>query len=396
MQPESDGNPRSGSLLTAESSATAHSTATHKHKSPMRRLMNGLKRLNSYSSDRYDSSSSEDEEDHQGSGDGQDGIEEFVERHRVQEIRFNYESPSSSYPPSFKNLTHILDVRARKEFFLTLAKCLLKFGAPSHRAGSQLNDIAETLLLNYTLLHLPGVMVISFRDIATGTNEVHIVRAAGRVALSALEKVYILYHYVNEDEMLPSEATAQLEELLAAPPIYPLWIRCLLSFLSATLICSLAFGGSILDCVVGGASACCLQFLGLKGASNSTIYANVYECVESIELRPLLIASTPPRVTGCVLISFITRLLASLPGRLFCYNSVASAAITVILPGFTIRESTPPMGYYVNANRLNSNCRARNVLQEHHLWRRASRLCDHLHIYPCKSPPSSPRASTNR
>ena len=123
-------------------------------------------------------------------------------------------------------------------------------------------------------------MVISFRDIATGTNEVHIVRAAGRVALSALEKVYIIYHYVNEDEMLPSEATTQLEELLAAPPIYPLWIRCLLSFFSATLICSLAFGGSILDCVVGGAFACCLQFLGLKGASNSTIYANVYEYVE--------------------------------------------------------------------------------------------------------------------
>lgn len=180
-------------------------------------------------------------------------------------------------PLSCQILTQTSDIRARKNFFLTLAKCLLKFGAPSHRAGSQLNDIADTLLLNYTLLHLPGVMVIAFRDVATGTNEVHIVRAAGRVALSALEKVYIIYHYVNEDEMLPSEATKQLEELLAAPPIYPLWIRCLLSFFSATLICSLAFGGSILDCVVGGAFACGLQFLGLKGASNSTIYANVYE-----------------------------------------------------------------------------------------------------------------------
>ena len=98
MQPESDGDPRPGSSLTAESSATAHSTATHKHKSPMRRLMNGLKRLNSYSSDRSDSSSSEDDEDHKHSGDGQDGSEEFVERHRVQEIRFNYESRSSRFP----------------------------------------------------------------------------------------------------------------------------------------------------------------------------------------------------------------------------------------------------------------------------------------------------------
>ena len=42
-----------------------------------------------------------------------------------------------------------------------------------------------------------------------------------------------------------------------------------------------------------------------------------------------------------MLISFIARLLASLPGRLFCYNAVASAAITVILPGFTIREWAP-------------------------------------------------------
>ena len=147
--------------------------------------------------------------------------------------------------------------------------------------------------------------------------------------------------------MLPSEATTQLEELLAAPPIYPLWFRCLLSFFSATLICSLAFGGSILDCVVGGTFACGLQFLGLKGAINSSIYANVYECVK---FRPCNLLTEPvnlwPRVTGCVLISFITRLLASLPGRLFCYNAVASAAITVILPGFTIRESTPSMGHY--------------------------------------------------
>lgn len=242
--------------------------------------MNGLKRLNSYSNEQSgSSSSSEDDEPRNLSPDGQGGSEEFVERGQVQEIRFNYESWSFHLPFFSDFPTQILGLRARKQFFLTLAKCLLKFGAPSHRAGSQLNDIAETLLLNYTLLHLPGVMVISFRDPSTGTNEVHIVRAAGKVALSVLEKVYIIFHYVNEDEMLPSEATAQLEELLDAPPIYPLWIRCLLSFLSATLICSLAFGGSILDCVVGGAFACCLQFLGLKGASNSAIYANVYECV---------------------------------------------------------------------------------------------------------------------
>ena len=103
MRSESDGDPRPGSSLTAESSATGHSTATHKHKSPMRRLMIGLKRLNSYSNDNSDSSSSEDDEDHAGSDNGRDGSEEFVERHQVQEIRFNYESlPLCSSPlPGF-------------------------------------------------------------------------------------------------------------------------------------------------------------------------------------------------------------------------------------------------------------------------------------------------------
>lgn len=96
MRSESDGDSRPGSSLTAASSATAHSTATHKHKSPMRRLMNGLKRLNSYSNDNSDSSSSEDDDNHNGSDYGQDAGQEFVERHQVQEIRFNYESWSSS------------------------------------------------------------------------------------------------------------------------------------------------------------------------------------------------------------------------------------------------------------------------------------------------------------
>lgn len=64
----------------------------------MRRLMNGLKRLNSYSNDNSDSSSSEDDENLGGSGSVLDGSEEFVERHQVQEIRFNYESRAPSNP----------------------------------------------------------------------------------------------------------------------------------------------------------------------------------------------------------------------------------------------------------------------------------------------------------
>lgn len=94
MQSES-GHSTPGSALSIP---VAHTTATHKHKSPMHRLMHGLKRLNSYSNENSDSSSSEDDENHKPSRDGQDGTDEFLERHRVQEIRFNYESWSPRLP----------------------------------------------------------------------------------------------------------------------------------------------------------------------------------------------------------------------------------------------------------------------------------------------------------
>ena len=107
-------------------------------------------------------------------------------------------------------------------------------------------------------------------------------------------------------------------------------------------------------------------------------------CFEASHL--LLNMSTPLRVTGCVLISFIARLLASLPGRLFCYNAVASAAITVILPGFTIREFTVSVRHYVPPQRLCSHGRTRDVFQKHYVRRRPSCLRNHLHLYPRKSP----------
>lgn len=56
--------------------------------------MHGLKRLNSYSNENSDSDSSDEDERSDAAGGGGGGSEEFVERHRVLEIRFNYESRS--------------------------------------------------------------------------------------------------------------------------------------------------------------------------------------------------------------------------------------------------------------------------------------------------------------
>ena len=46
-------------------------------------------------------------------------------------------------------------------------------------------------------------------------------------------------------------------------------------------------------------------------------------------------------ITMAGFMSFIARGLASIPGHLFCYSAISSAAIVGILPGYLIRKSPP-------------------------------------------------------
>ncbi|KAH9898182.1 hypothetical protein C8Q73DRAFT_683941 [Cubamyces lactineus] len=213
---------------------------------------------------------------------------------------------------------HVEDYVARQKFILRLAKALLSFGAPSHRIESQLHSAGEILDVHVTFVHLPNLIMVTFMDTDTRTSETHFVRAGGRVALTSLHKVHLVYRDVLHDKIGATEGCEQLKRILQARPLYNIWTRCLLAFFCASIICVLSFGGSIVDMFVSGASASVLQYLGLNAASKSSIYANVYE------------------ISVSIVVSFIARLLGTLPGNLFCYSAISSAGVVLILPGFTI------------------------------------------------------------
>jgi uncharacterized membrane protein YjjP (DUF1212 family) len=48
------------------------------------------------------------------------------------------------------------------------------------------------------------------------------------------------------------------------------------------------------------------------------------------------------RISASIIVSFIARVLSTLPRGYFCYNAIASAGITLILPGFTVCVWSPP------------------------------------------------------
>ncbi|KAG1825753.1 uncharacterized protein BJ212DRAFT_295650 [Suillus subaureus] len=216
---------------------------------------------------------------------------------------------------------HVQDIDKRRAFMLKLAKCLLAFGAPSHRIESQLATASQILDARASFVHIPNIIIVTFGDEDMTSVETHFVKANGRIALTALQGVHIVYRKVLHDKMTVEEGTKQLASILSAPPIYSLLVRCLLAFVCGSTICVLAFGGSVIDMWISGVCAFVLQYLGLNTATKSATYANVYELI---------------RISIAIIVSFVARALSTIPGRLFCYNAIASAGVVLILPGFTI------------------------------------------------------------
>lgn len=237
----------------------------------------------------------------------------------------------SSHPSSLYNNSA---VDHRKKFVLLLAKAFLTFGAPSHRVETQLFAAAGKLLIQASFAYIPGIIMVSFNDGETRTTELHFVRSSGRIALSALNSVHDVYRDVFDDRVTVQDGISALDSILCAAPLYPLIVRCGLAFVCASVICPLAFGGSFIDMWVSGTCACVLQYLGLQAAAKSSVYANVYEYVlcKLASLYPLFFV----RISVSIIVSFVARSLSSIPGRLFCYSSISSAGVVLILPGFTI------------------------------------------------------------
>ncbi|KNZ75674.1 hypothetical protein J132_02448, partial [Termitomyces sp. J132] len=215
------------------------------------------------------------------------------------------------------------DVTNRRKFILKLAKALLSFGAPSHRIESQLKAASDILDTQAEFVHLPNMIIVSIRNGDTRSSRTHFVRATGRIALSSLHKVHMIYRDVLHDNMGAEAGTEALRKLLQSPPIYPLLVRCAVAFVCAAIICVLSFGGSVVDLWISGACACCLQYLGLNAANKSSMYANVYE----------------DRISVSIIVAFVARGLSSIPGHLFCYSAISSAGVVLILPGFTVLTS---------------------------------------------------------
>lgn len=218
---------------------------------------------------------------------------------------------------------NLCSIEARQNFLMTFARCLLAFGAPSHRMESQLLSAARILEVDAEFTHMPGLIIASFGDEETKTSQMHFAKCGGRLSLGNIHRLHSIYRAVVHDELSAKKATEELDKMLAKGPMLGVFYRLLLSFLIAALICPIAFGGSFVDMFLAGAGSLFLTCVQTFIASRrSVIYANVYE------------------ILSAIVVSFVARGLSTIRSQIFCYASISSASVVTILPGFLILTSS--------------------------------------------------------
>ncbi|WFC99562.1 hypothetical protein MYAM1_002307 [Malassezia yamatoensis] len=223
---------------------------------------------------------------------------------------------------------HVAAILKRQEFLLKFARAMMMFGAPTHRIESQMQQTANVLDVNCRCIYLPNLMLLSFGDDATHTTDTRFIKQTSTLDLTKLTDMHSIYWNVIHDKIGVERGTKQLDTLMRRKPYFRRWHQTLIGALASFFITlgEMGFGGSFLDALaamlLGGFLVFCQQQI------TSEIYSNVFEIVFA------------------TLNSFVAMALHMAPaggegsksgnGELFCYNSIISGSIVLILPGFIV------------------------------------------------------------
>lgn len=211
---------------------------------------------------------------------------------------------------------HVAAILQRQEFLLKLSRALMMFGAPTHRIETQIQQTARVLDINCRCIYLPNLMLFAFGDDTTHTSETKFIKQPGGLDLTKLTDMHSIYWNVIHDKIGVDEASQQLDELMRRKPLIGKFPMVIIGGFCSAFICvgTQGFGGSFLDALVAFPLGMFLVFSQL--AITTELFSNVFE------------------ILFAAINSFAAAGLAST--NYFCYSSVVSGSIVLILPGFLV------------------------------------------------------------
>ncbi|KAI9694153.1 MAG: hypothetical protein M1822_003424 [Bathelium mastoideum] len=214
---------------------------------------------------------------------------------------------------------HLEETSMMQQYIVLLCECFMIYGAPTHRLQDYLKITSRTFKMEAHLLYLPGCMIISFDDLRAHTTQVKLVKAREEVDLSKLCDAHNIYKRVIHDEIGVAEATQQLRHIRDKPKKFKTRFLIPLYGVASATVAPWAFQGRFIDMPIAFFLGCLLAILRLLLASKSDLYTAMFEIV------------------AVAITSFLSRAFGSInDGHLFCFSSLASSSITLILPGYRI------------------------------------------------------------
>ncbi|KAI7826286.1 hypothetical protein BX661DRAFT_125833, partial [Kickxella alabastrina] len=204
----------------------------------------------------------------------------------------------------------IAQILEKQDFLMHLARAWHAFGSPVHRMEANLLEVARYLDIEACFFTIPGLTLISFGDPDTHSSETHIVRASDSYDMHRLELANQISRQLRKGNSTVHESIRDIEALLAAPPLYPWYLRVAVCFVQSFCVSATLFHGTWKEAALSGA-------MGLV--------AGVFEQLSSEYLTVgYLLNVLPP-----LIVALVTAVLSDH----ICFAAVPMAATINLLPG---------------------------------------------------------------
>ncbi|KIR71707.1 hypothetical protein I310_04385 [Cryptococcus deuterogattii CA1014] len=211
---------------------------------------------------------------------------------------------------------HVSNLVQRKKFIEELAKAVVNYGAPAHSVEAWLASTADILSVEASFIYLPTVLLVAFRDTDVHSTDVLFIRPSGGLELYRLSLVHEVYRRVTHDKISASQGRRALKRIGRETVPYSRLTLILTGSIASAISSRVAFSGSFVDILMSGALGALFTIVQFTISKENRVLSNIFE------------------IGMAGILSFVARGLGS--SKYFCYESLASASIVLILPGWHI------------------------------------------------------------
>jgi uncharacterized membrane protein YjjP (DUF1212 family) len=141
----------------------------------------------------------------------------------------------------------IANILQKQSLIRQLARCLMRYGCPSHRLESVVRQVSKTLRIEADYVYIPNIMLMSFIDSSTHTTETYFVRELQGFDMCRLEEIYRLEKLISHGEVTVESALEYMDTVMTNPEFYPKWAMLVAYAAAGFSAAILFFGGSWKD-----------------------------------------------------------------------------------------------------------------------------------------------------